>query len=266
MDEKQKLQNVILIIAREIDRICRDNNIKYFMDGGTQLGAVRHGGFIPWDDDFDIGMRRSEFKRFLTACRKYLDSEKFYLETVEDAGYGFSFAKIHLNNTEIIENFSKNAKVHRGIFVDIFPYDNIPDSFVKRKFFLLENHVLKNMIWIKENYGDETHRKQFRYKLLKLLGKAVPLPILKQGREHLIQKYNKIETKYCFTSDYPQNVFQSIWLDDVVRYPFEDASFLGVRQYDDFLTTLYGNYMELPPIEKRIVHSNHKVDYGSYEL
>lgn len=82
----------------------------------------------------------------------------------------------------------------------------------------------------------------------------------------MIQKYNKIETKYCFTSDYPQNVFQSIWLDDVVLYPFEDASFLGVRQYDDFLTILYGNYMELPPIEKRIVHSNHKVGYGFYEL
>ena len=61
MDEKHRLQGVILIIAREIDRICRDNNIKYFMDGGTQLGAVRHNGFIPWDDDFDIGMRRSEF-------------------------------------------------------------------------------------------------------------------------------------------------------------------------------------------------------------
>lgn len=135
MDEKHRLQGVILIIAREIDRICRDNNIKYFMDGGTQLGAVRHNGFIPWDDDFDIGMRRSEFERFVDVCRISLDSKQFYLETVEDEGYGFSFAKIHLNNTEIVEDFSKNAKAHHGIFVDIFPYDNIPDASLNRKFF-----------------------------------------------------------------------------------------------------------------------------------
>ena len=265
MDDKQKLQSVILIIAKEIDRICKENNIKYFMDGGTQLGAIRHGGFIPWDDDFDIGMKRSEFERFLRACQNSLNSEQFYLETDEDDGYGFSFAKIHLNKTMIVEDFSKNAKVHRGIFVDIFPYDNIPNSSINRNIFLFENHVLKNMIWIKENYGDETHRKQVQYKVLKLLGRAVPLTILKRGREHLIQKYNKIETMYCFTSDYPQNIFQSRWLDDIVRYPFEDASFLGVRNYDEFLRILFGNYMELPPVEKRIVHSNHKVDYGPYE-
>ena len=264
MDDKRKLQSIILIIANEIDRICKENDIKYFMDSGTQLGAIRHGGFIPWDDDFDIGMRRSEFERFIDICRKTLNSEQFYLETAEDVGYGFSFAKIHLNKTEIIEDFSKNAKVHRGIFVDIFPYDNIPDFFINRKIFLFKNHILKNMIWIKENYGDEIHRKQFQYKVLKLLGMAVPLAVLKQRREQLIQKYNRIETRCCFTSDYPHNIFQCIWLDDIVRYPFEDTSFLGVRKYDELLQVLYGNYMEIPPIEKRIVHSNYKVDYGPY--
>lgn len=147
--EKRKLQDTILIIAKEIDKICKENNIDYFMDGGTQLGAIRHRGFIPWDDDFDIGMKRIEYDRFINVCQQSLNKKKFHLETEEDIGYGFAFAKIHLKGTEIIENFSKNANVDHGIFVDIFPYDNIPDSDLKRTLFLAENHILKNLIWVK---------------------------------------------------------------------------------------------------------------------
>ena len=82
--EKRKLQDTILIIAKEIDKICKENNIDYFMDGGTQLGAIRHKGFIPWDDDFDIGMRRAEFDRFIDVCQQSLNKNRFCLETEKD--------------------------------------------------------------------------------------------------------------------------------------------------------------------------------------
>lgn len=264
MDEKHKLQGAILIIAREIDRICRDNNIKYFMDGGTQLGAVRHNGFIPWDDDFDIGMRRSEFERFVEVCRISLDSRQFYLETVEDEGYGFSFAKVHLNNTEIVEDFSKNVKVHHGIFVDVFPYDNLPDASLNRRIFLAENHILKNMIWVKAGYGDDAQKKRMTFKIFNVMSKMIPLSNLKKKRETLIRKYNDRETQYCFTSDYPQNWLQCGWLDDLVQYQFETDMFWGMRNYDEFLHMLYGNYMNLPPIEKRVAHSNYRIIFGPY--
>ena len=90
--EKRKLQHTILIIAKEIDKICKENNIDYFMDGGTQLGAIRHKGFIPWDDDFDIGMSRAEFDRFIDVCQQSLNKNRFRLETEKDIGYGFAFA------------------------------------------------------------------------------------------------------------------------------------------------------------------------------
>lgn len=168
--EKRKLQDTILIIAKEIDKICKENNIDYFMDGGTQLGAIRHRGFIPWDDDFDIGMKRIEYDRFINVCQQSLNKKKFHLETEEDIGYGFAFAKIHLKGTEIIENFSKNANVDHGIFVDIFPYDNIPDSDLKRTLFLAENHILKNLIWVKAGYGSAEQKRKLSYFLFSLVG------------------------------------------------------------------------------------------------
>ena len=262
--EKRKLQNTILIIAQEIHKICEENNIEYFMDGGTQLGAIRHGGFIPWDDDFDIGMKREEYERFIRVCDMVLDKTKFYLETCEDSGYGFSFSKIHLNGTAIIENFSQEANVHHGIFVDIFPYDNLPDSKIKRRLFLLENHILKNLIWVKAGYGGQIQRKKVSYLFFKFVGKPFSINKMKALREHLIRKYNNLKTYQCFTSDYPYNFLKSEWLNNRKKYSFENCLFWGLKDYDVFLQTLYGDYMTLPPEEKRKVHSNCKIDFGLY--
>lgn len=262
--EKKRLQNTILIIANEIDRICNKNNIEYFMDGGTQLGAVRHKGFIPWDDDFDIGMKRKEYERFIQVCKKELDKKKYYLETDEDMGYGFAFAKIHLNDTEIVEDFSRNAKVHHGIFVDIFPYDNLPESKIECKIFLAENHILKNLIWVKTGYGSENQRKKNSYRFFKVASNFFSLNILKKARRNLICKYDDRKTEYCFTSDYPKNHLKSFWLDNIEKFRFENDSFWGMKDYDAFLKMLYGDYIELPPKEKQIVHSTYKVYFGPY--
>lgn len=264
MKDKEKLQKIILIIAKEVDRICKNNNIEYFLDGGTQLGAVRHKGFIPWDDDFDIGMKRKEFEKFIYACKKELNKSEFYLETSEDTGYAFSFAKIHLNGTCIIEDFSKSADVHHGIFVDIFPYDKLPQNRLNRKLFLFINNLLKNLIWIKLNYGDDFHRKKISYKIFKFLGKALPISLLKRKRNYLIQKYNYTNSDYYFNSDYSKKFISKYWIDDIVDYNFEKYNFKGVKDYDSFLRNLYGNYMNMPPEEERVCHSNYNVDFGKY--
>lgn len=220
--------------------------------------------FIPWDDDFDIGMKRIEYDRFINVCQQSLNKKKFHLETEEDIGYGFAFAKIHLKGTEIIENFSKNANVDHGIFVDIFPYDNIPDSDLKRTLFLAENHILKNLIWVKAGYGSAEQKRKLSYFLFSLVGKSFSLKWLKSRRSKLVCKYNNKITEYCFTSDYPKNHLQTKWLDNRKRYSFENLSFYGLIDYDSFLRMLYGNYMQLPPLEQRIVHSKYKIDFGPY--
>ena len=263
-EQKNKLQKTILIIAVEIDRICKENGIQYDMDGGTLLGSIRHKGFIPWDDDFDIGMKRNEYERFLRVCDKQLDKELFTLQTINVKDYAFAFAKIHLNGTRIIEDFSNNVNVHHGIFVDVFPFDNLPDNLFIRRLFLFRNHLLKNLIWIKCGYGVESQKRKLSYRLLKFLGKPISVTRLKNAREKLLNKYNDRQTDECFTSDYPMYHLKNKWFQSIIDLPFEDKTFPGFKDFDAYLTTVFGNYMELPPENKRRVHTNQKVDFGHY--
>ena len=134
MDNLQlaKVHLVQLEIANEVKKICENYKIKYFLIAGTLLGAVRHRGFIPWDDDLDMGMLRKDYIKFLKIARKELD-DKYYLESWKVAsGYGLPFTKIRMNGTKYIERNSKDVNCHLGIFIDIFPFDNVPDNKVQR--------------------------------------------------------------------------------------------------------------------------------------
>ena len=265
-EEKRKLQSIILSIAVEIKRICELYDIQYFISSGTQLGAIRHGGFIPWDDDFDIGMKREEYNRFLEICNEELDRNKYFVQTDEtEEYYAFCFGKIQLRNTSIIEEFSKNVKIQHGIFVDIFPYDNLPDGNIERMIFLFRNHFLKNLLWIKCGYGDENHKKKVSYKILKVMANFVSREKLKLWRRKLVQRYNSLDTRQCFSSDYPKELLNNIWFYSMTDYRFETEIFKGLKQYDEYLRSLYGNYMELPPIGERVAHTDAEVDYGPYE-
>ena len=124
----RKVQLVQLEIAKEIKAICERNNIEFFLESGTLLGAVRHGGFIPWDDDLDLGMTRSNYNKFIECASKELDN-KYFLQTVDtDENYPLAFCKIRKNNTIYMEKAHEHTSFHNGIFVDVFPYDNIPDD------------------------------------------------------------------------------------------------------------------------------------------
>lgn len=265
-NEKRKLQNLILLIAKEIVRICNKYDITYYLDSGTQLGAVRHNGFIPWDDDFDIAMKRLDYERFLNICEKELDKTKFFLQTEwTEKNYCFTFAKIQLLGTEIIEDFSKEVDIHHGIFVDIFPYDNLPDNSKQQKWFLYKNYILKNLLWVKCGYGTSIHKRKIGYCVFKLLSRLFSIEDLKIKRYKLIVQNNKNNTKLCFTSDYPKIKLQNAWFNEFSWYKFETEKFRGFKRYDSYLKTLYGEYMQLPPIEKRIQHSNYKINFGIYE-
>ena len=142
------LQSILLKMLNDITKICDENGIQYFLDGGTMLGAVRHHGFIPWDDDVDIAMRREDYEKFLNVCKTKLNQELYFLQNEQtEKNYIHAFTKIRLNGTHIIEEFSKNVDIHNGIFIDVFPYDNVPDGSIRRMFFLTNNYLLKNMLW-----------------------------------------------------------------------------------------------------------------------
>ena len=263
---KVKLQNVILMIAKEIVKLCDENNIPYFINGGTQLGAIRHKGFIPWDDDFDIGMLRADYEKFLKVCEEQLDYNKYFLQTEDtEKYYAFNFAKIQLKGTCIIEDFSKNVQIEHGIFVDIFPYDNIPDKAMKRRFFFMYNHILKNLLWIKCGYGDDTQKNAISYKCMLFISHFFSLERLKKKRKQLMNQYNNQITKNCITSDYPGDILKNEWFEDFVKYKFEDVEFLGFKKYDEYLKNLYGDYMKIPKESDRVTHSNYDIDFGVYD-
>lgn len=265
-NETRKLQMIILSIAKEIIKICEENHIMYSMNGGTLLGAIRHKGFIPWDDDLDLCMDRKNYDKFLKVCQTQLDKKKYFLQTIDsEEHYGFSFAKIQLLGTEIIEDFSANVPIHHGIFVDIFPLDHLPDGKFQRQCFLFANHIYKNMHWIKCGYGTEEQKKKFSFYIFKLLSSFYSIDKLKEKRSCLITKYKNLQTRDVFISDYPNEIMPTQWMKNLVKYSFEDTTMFGIQEAKQYLINAYGNdYYKLPPEEKRVQHSHYQIDFGQY--
>ena len=265
MDNSARLKSAILIIADEIDRICKKNDIDYTISSGTLLGSVRHKGFIPWDDDFDIEMLRADFTRFIEACKTDLDESRFFLQTDEtEKHYGFAFTKVQLKGTEYLEDFSKNVPIQHGVFVDIFPLDNLPDDEKIAGRILKLNHIIKNLIWVKCGYGAAGNKKKTSYWIFRTAGLFFSIEKLKKFRRNLLNKFNNSETNYCFISDYPRFKRKNYWYTQFSDYDFEEKKYRGIVNYNDYLTTLYGDYLKLPPESERRKHSNGVINLGKY--
>ena len=147
-----KLRRAQLMIAKEIKRICDLNNINYFLDSGSMLGAVRHSGFIPWDDDMDIGMCCDDYEKFISIAPKELDN-RFFLDNSEtNKSNPLVFSKVGLKGTTYIENIGNKNLEHNEIFVDVFPYYYISDNIMERKIEGLEMAFLAQAIMSKSGY------------------------------------------------------------------------------------------------------------------
>mgnify|MGYP004732721853 CR=1 FL=1 len=256
----RKVQLTQLEIAKEVKRICDKNGIDYFMDGGTLIGAVRHRGFIPWDDDFDFGMIRNQYERFLKIAPHEL-GEQFFLQTWDnDKGYGLPFAKIRKNGTLYIEEMTEKCSCHQGIFIDIFPYDDLPKDInaQKRQGKILT--FLKVLIKAKCNARPAYASRTFEFiKFCKYLPFLISSKIFKKS--FLVNRYDSIAQKYdtqntgvlycqC-SSQYarvtiPTRVFQK-----TIELAFEDTVFRAPEDYNQYLSNAYGDYMTPPPIDQR---------------
>ena len=134
-NNKRNLQLKILEMVKYLDSFCKENKIEYFIAYGSCLGAVRHKGFIPWDDDFDIGMTLENYNKFIELCKTKLDTNKYFLQTLEtEPNYYLSFAKLRDINTTLIEEKNKDIAITKGVYIDIFPIVGIPKGKVKKIF------------------------------------------------------------------------------------------------------------------------------------
>lgn len=267
----RKAQLLMVKILKEVHKICEENNIKYFLSDGTLIGAIRHQGFIPWDDDLDIGMLREDYEKFCKIAPQIL-SENFILQNFQtDKGYGLQFGKVILKNTVWIEKVAKNTnRQWSGIYIDIFPYDNITENkkmqkLINRLYIFIQGLILIKFKYINiSNY--ESMAKKLKYVLKKIYLCTISKKLLIYIRDSICKRYlNKsktLVTKYggnFYKNQNPYNFYK-----DLTLQTFEDTLFYIPKNYDKILKNLYGNYMEIPPIEKQRQHGIEYFDFGNY--
>lgn len=254
----REAQLIMLDILREVHRICEKHKIRYFLSDGTLLGAVRHEGFIPWDDDLDISMPREDYNKFMEIAKEEL-SEDYFMQTMKtDAYYKLYHVplKIRYNKSLFIEEGEKHKKYHQGIYIDIFPMDKAPDS--KRKY-LIQSKLSKFILVskMKINTRDFPSLKFFGRTLSQLIGKLVPFKVV----DKIIfstYKWNR-ESQGEYYTQGPEiiwsHAFKAESLFPLKKIKFEDGEFWVPNKPEDILTTMFGDFMQLPPEDQRLYHA-----------
>lgn len=236
-----KIQNVQLDCLKEVKRISKEHQIKYCLAFGSMLGAVRHKGFIPWDDDLDIFMPFDDVKKL----SKYLDYERFFLQTEKtDPQIPFVFYKLRRNNTLMIEPDLRNLNIHHGIWIDIFIYVKGAKTNIGRKTQYNLNRVLQTIRtrW----YNKKKKKKGFFHTILSHIPDSLAL-ILDRAVFTLIKLLGKQGSLYYFVfnnENFEDSIIKKEYLDNTIEYPFEDTCFLGIKKADEYLKSFYGeDYM-----------------------
>lgn len=263
-----KLHSLELKIAKEVKRVCDKNNIDYFLIAGTLLGAIRHKGFIPWDDDMDIGMLRKDYDKFIEVCKTDL-SEEFFLQTWDsDPNYPFSYGKVRLNKTHISETFAIGADIHDGIFIDVFPFDNVPLKEKQIASQRKKSFIYKRILWIKKGFGKSIKNSSpLKYMCFNLFSKLLRYNKMKERYKKLLIKFNNIESDLVVTDgsyDYSKETIKKTYFLEKTEVNFENDKFTTFKDYENYLSYFYGDYMKLPPIEKRKTHGIINIDFGEY--
>lgn len=262
-EELKKLQDVQKELIGEVKRICLKNNIHFNMVGGTMLGAIRHGGYIPWDDDADIGFLRAEYEKFREACKKDLNHEKYYMQDLRDtSGYRWGYGKLRKKDTEFVRLNQEFMPYEQGIFIDLMPFDNVPDNIFARKIHFFKCFMYRKFFWSEVGKNSETNGLvRSLYKIMSL----IPMNLLINRYQKFVDKGQKRKTKLVriLTFPTPKGVYgyDRKWYTKLTDYKFDELILPGAKDYEGYLTVKYGNYMEMPPVEKRKVHPISRISF-----
>lgn len=250
-DQFKKLKEIDLEILKEFIYICDKLHLKYYILGGTLLGAIRHKGFIPWDDDIDVGLLRADYEIFIDKAQDLM-KDKYFLQTYKtDKEFPANFAKIRNSNTTFIESAIGHCKINHGAFIDIFPLDYYPNKI--SCFFILK----KKLLTLRITYAYNNKILKNKIKIARIISKFVYPSIVTaiQKREKL---YKSIENgsriaNYSGTWG-KREIVPKEWYGEGAEVLFEGIKVMAPKEYDKWLTQVYGDYMTLPPVEKRKSH------------
>lgn len=253
--ELLKVQQLELDLLKEFIKICEEENLRYFAIAGTVLGAVRHGGFIPWDDDIDVGMPRRDYEKFLKIAQDKLPKHMFLQHYTTDPDVPFHFAKLRNSNTTFVELSCAKVKMNHGVYIDVFPLDGFPDSKLKQKF-IRTKKVLFDIYMGRLFYGSKVNLKvRILSRMLMVLMPNYKKQIIKNEKFYKSFDYDKKDNVISYYSGYGLKAMApKEFFGDGKEYEFEGVKVKVPAKTDEYLTKLYGDYMKLPPEEKRYGH------------
>lgn len=255
----------------ETDRICRKHNIKYFLGGGTLLGAVRHKGFIPWDDDADIMMLREDFDRFCEIAPSELPDNMTFQSYHTDKACFYEFAKIRMNDTFFATSFAKDHQaMHNGIAFDIFCHDKTANSKIGRKIHMAMTLFTRALVFNRWNHRKAENGSKIQSIITNFFKNIIPLKLSMWLEVRTLKFFkNKKNAKYLYDGmgrNIYNGAFPAEYLNDVIYADFEGYKLPIPKEYDKYLTFLYGDYMELAPLSTRMgCHEIALCDIGKYD-
>lgn len=266
----RKLQLTEVAILKEIISICEKYDIKYLLAGGTLLGAIRHDGFIPWDDDLDIAIPRKDYNRFLKICSKEL-KKSFLLDSyLTNKRYWLPFSKIRMKDTELGEKTLSYYHGEKGFFVDVFPLDNASSR--NSKLLKVQSFIVKKITTILFIKNIRPIEKQYSIlkKIVMKVIKIVPIQRLLHVILNITMQLNKNESSEFLCSIAGRYSFQKETWSRSEMFPsilkeFENIKCKIPNQYDRVLSWTYGDYMKLPPKEKRETHNPEYIKFQGEE-
>lgn len=261
----KEIQQISYGILKYVDQICKENNIKYFLAGGTLLGAVRHKGFIPWDDDIDILMPREDYERFLEIMDKTEHKQYKALHYGENfPNYFYPFTKVVDLNTKLNESDYVNHE-DLGVFIDVFPADGI--NIDKKNKILKKYGKIRTLLTLS---ASKRYSKSRKKKLINNIGKFIVFCLTRvtswkhwyKKLEQFIKKNSLKDSEFytLYSGAWGEReIFPKSYMDDVIYLQFKDGKYPAFKNYDGHLTHMYGDYMTPPPKEKQVTHHDFKI-------
>ena len=270
MEEKltplRKLQLAELKILNEIVKICNENKITYYISGGTFLGAVRHKGFIPWDDDIDVAMPRADYEKFKKIANKKLPEKYKYRNFKTDNQIKICFSRVEDTEIKVRDTSAKKTDI-RNAWVDIFPLDGMPKN--KFKFFIRKYHLLYLRMMLQYSQystivNQNLPNRPLHEKILIKIGKLIPFEKFLNHRKYMFKIDETLQRVKAEESIYYMNFlgiykFKSVMKKDEIykegaKYEFEGNYYNAPKEYDKYLTQIYGNYMDIPKDKDKNKH------------
>lgn len=264
--ELNEMHNKLLDILKWFHAFCVENNLRYYALGGTMLGAKRHEGFIPWDDDIDVGMPRKDYKKFISLC-KGKKFGKYIIETVttKHLDYYYGYVKIYDTSTTLIEKTRTNIK--RGIYIDLFPLDGAGDS-MEEALKIFKPISNSYSLLVARTCAILPRRKWYKNAVV-VISRLIPNFIVNNKKlllkiDHMCQKKAFDDSKFIgnFLGNWgAKEIMKREIMGEPTVYKFEDTVIYGSERADEYLTSLYGDWRQLPPVEKRVsLHDSVSLD------